>query len=423
MKKSVNIVKYLPNVNVNINTNNRVIINILLVIFVLFMVYLTITKIKFRYNSTSTSIEKFTYNSYIDPRVEPFTSIIASKLTSSNTPANTPEPKKNEEKLERDTNGIPKVNFPFKNLFDQNGNKLNIILLSAPFREPRHDAIYKELKEQTPKLHFMGISSYCEFPGKLSNPFDSRYHEEQNHIYESMATTWLNCFRNPSQYINPSYNLPLLDLSESDLRDANSNKPDPSIKKEYDFIYICLKDNDKCTPGWQSYNRNWELGKQCLDIMCGKYKLKGALVGRENCEFSNLCSGIVKVHPFLDYHSFQKELQKARFLFVPNIADASPRVITESMCYDLRLLVNYNILGGWKYVTPESGELFHDMSDFEASLDKLLKNMNNYQPRKHFMDNYGKEKSGKKLADFIKRYYGDSVVPKADTLDYVSITI
>ena len=414
MKKNISnlsLTKYLPKIN------DKIIINVLLAIFILFMIYLT-----FRERDTSTSIKPFKYNDYIDPRVEPFTSIIASTPTTTSTDKKE-EKKDNEDKLERDKNGIPTVQFPFKNLFDQDGNKLNIILLSAPFREPKHDAIYKELKEQTPKLNFMGISSYCEFPGKLSNPFDSRYHEEQKHVYESMATTWLNCFRDSNKYINPSYNLPILDLSESDLRDANSNKPDPSIKKEYDFIYICLKDNDKCTPGWQSYNRNWELGKQCLDVMCGKYKLKGVLVGRENCEFSNLCSGIVKVHPFLDYHSFQKELQKAKFLFVPNIADASPRVITESMCYDLRLLVNHNILGGWKYVTPESGELFHDMSDFEASLEKLLKNMDKYQPRKHFMDNYGKEKSGRVLASFIKKHYGNSVVPKADTLDYVTITI
>ncbi len=415
-----------------INYNDKIIIKILLYIFIIIMIYLTLTDkttkkiikstlhnyFNITFNDEKEKEKKYNSN-YMDPRIldiEAFTNPEQTK--------NDDKKDKNDKdnKLERDKNGIPTVHFPFKNLFDQNGNKLNIILLAAPFRGPDHDKIYLELKNQTPKLEFMGISSYCEFPGKLTNPFEGRYHEEQKHVYESMATSWLNCFRNPSKYINPAYNLPMLDLSESDLRDTIANKPDPSIKKEYDFIYICLNDNDKCTPGWQSYNRNWDLAKKCLNVMCGKFKLKGALIGRENCEFSDLCSGIVKVHPFLKYHEFQKELQKAKFLFVPNIADASPRVITESMCYDLRLLVNYNILGGWKYVTPESGELFNDENDFEQSLQKLLNNMNNYQPRKHFVENYGKEKSGKKLANFIKQQY-PNVVPAANTIDYVTITI
>ncbi len=330
--------------------------------------------------------------------------------------------RKKDKPIERDENGIPTVEFPFKNLFDQNGKKLNIILLAAPFREPKHEELFNEYKNQTPKLEFMGISSYSEFPGKLTNPYENRFHEEQNHDYASMVSSWLNCFRNPNKYINPIYRLPILDLSESDLKDYKKVKINPNIKKEYDFIYLCLKDNDKCNPGWQSYNRNWELAKKCLDIMCGKYGLKGVIIGRENCEMPNSCKGKIKILPFLNYHDFQKELQKARFLFVPNITDASPRVITESLCYDLRLLVNYNILGGWKYVTSETGEFFNNEYDIVPALNKLLKNMNNYTPKKHFVENYGKELSGHKLCKFIKHHY-PNVVPSANTLQYVTITI
>ena len=156
--------------------------------------------------------------------------------------------------------------------------------------------------------------------------------------------------------------------------------------------------------------------------MCGKFGLKGAIIGRENCEMPKSCNGKIKILPFLKYHDFQKELQKARFLFVPNITDASPRVITESLCYDLRLLINYNILGGWKYVTPETGEYFSNENDIVPALNKLLKNMNKYTPRKHFVENYGKEISGKKLCHFIKHNY-QNIVPAANTLEYVTITI
>jgi hypothetical protein len=314
---------------------------------------------------------------------------------------------------------IPDVKFPFRNLYDQKGRKLNIILITAPFRGADHEKLFEDYKNQSnPKLEFMGISSYSEFPGKLSNPYEDRYHEKQNHDYQSMVKTWLHCFREPDKYLKPSYLLPRLDISESDFKDYINNKPDTSIKKEYDFIYICLKDNDKCTPGWQSYNRNWSLAKKCLITMCRKFNLKGAIIGRENCDFTDLCSGIVKVLPFLQYHEFQKELQKARFIFVPNIADASPRVLTEAMCYDLRLLVNYNLLGGWKYVTPKTGEFFTDEFDIENAIQKLLDNYDNYQPRKYFSENYGKERSGKKLADFIKQHY-PNVIPNTNELEYV----
>jgi len=195
-------------------------------------------------------------------------------------------------------------------------------------------------------------------------------------------------------------------LAESDLKDADAYKPDPTIKKEYDFMYVCLQDNDKCEPGWQSYNRNWDLAKQCLEIMCGEFGLRGVLVGRTNCEFTNKCNGIVKVVPFLAYDAFQKEMQKCRFLFVPNVADASPRVITEAMCYNMPVLVNRNILGGWHYVEPGvSGEFFTSKNDVRPALRRLTTQMNAYAPRRHFMRHHGKHRAGRRLAAFLKQHY------------------
>jgi len=315
-------------------------------------------------------------------------------------------------------NAVPKVAFPFKNLYDQKNNLLNIILISAPFRNEEHEKLYLKYQNHQPKLEFMGISSYSEFPSKLSNPFENRFHEEKNHDYQAMVKTWLHCYRDPGKHLK--HEIPKLLFSESDLKDYSSHKLDKSIKKEYDFIYVCLKDNDKCEAGWQSHNRNWDLAKECLEVMCGKYHLKGCLIGRNNCKFTNKCDGIIKVLPFLKYHEFQKELQKAKFLFVPNQSDASPRVIVESLCYDLRLLVNYNIVGGWKYVTQQTGEFFTNKTDVVSALDRLLKNMNSYRPRDHFITNYGKKKSGKVLARFIKQHY-PNVQPKE--LEYVTITI
>ena len=64
---------------------------------------------------------------------------------------------------------------------------------------------------------------------------------------------------------------------------------------------------------------------------------------------------------------------QARWVFLPQICDASPRVSTQTLSMNIPLLMNRNIMGGWKYSLPgETGEYFHDMSDFKDSLRKIL---------------------------------------------------
>ena len=313
-------------------------------------------------------------------------------------------------------NGVPIVSPPFKNLFDDQGNPLNVILIAAPFRTVEDEQAYDKYRSQG--LSFCGISSYINFPGYIDNPYEDRFHEERGHDYTAMVSAWLHCFREPPTNLQNS-GLPLMMLTESDLKDTDAYKPDPTIAKEYDFMYVCLQDNDKCEPGWQSYNRNWDLAKQCLEIMCGEFGLRGVLVGRTNCEFTKKCNGIVKVVPFLEFYEFQREMQKCRFLFVPNIADASPRVITEAICYDMPVLVNRNILGGWHYVESGiTGEFFTSARDVVPALRKLT--TNTYAPRRHFMRHHGKHRDGRRLAAFLKQHYPDL---NNKRMKYATITI
>jgi len=258
-------------------------------------------------------------------------------------------------------------------------------------------------------LYFCGISSYLEFPDKIPNPHEDRFHEERGHDYLKMVDAWIHCFRQPSPALLNS-GLPLLLSSEADLKDCHGYyKPDPTIKKEYDFIYICLDDDtEKCAPGWQSYIRNWDLAKKCLEVMCEQFHLKGVIVGRTKCEFTSKCNGIVKTLPFLEFHEFQREIQKCRFIFVPNVSDASPRVITESMCYNLPALVNYSIVGGWHNIHPGvTGEFFTNEVDVSVALNKILTNYNSYTPRKWYCENRGQEISGKIIAEFLEDNYPD----------------
>ena len=109
--------------------------------------------------------------------------------------------------------------------------------------------------------------------------------------------------------------------------------------------------------------------------MCNEYNLKGILVGRKDCKLPVGCDSKCKTTGFLSQLKLIEAFNQSKFILVPNQTDASPRILTEALCCDLPALVNYNILGGWKYIEPDSsGYLFNDEIDFRVSLNKLLHN-------------------------------------------------
>ncbi len=308
------------------------------------------------------------------------------------------------------TDDVPTMKRPFLNIYDDKGKKVNIVFITHPFSRDECITQYNDAKSKG--VEFLGISSYCEFPGIISNPHDVLHdpkHKAWTYNYFNLCKGWCHCFRNPDQYIPKEH--PKILLSESDFAKYNKHKPDPSIKKEYDFLYVCLKDNDKCDPGWQSYNRNWDEAQGFLDIMCNKFHLKGLLIGRINCKIPAGCHKLMELTDFMEYDKFIKQYNKCRFVFVPNKLDASPRVMTEAICFNLPVLGNYNITGGWKYVTAESGELFNQTpGDFEAVLKRFLKNFNTYKPREFYMREFSEEKMGKQLLDFVIQTIGKDKV-------------
>lgn len=304
--------------------------------------------------------------------------------------------------------GIPVVKFPFKNIKNENGKLMNIVALSAPFRSDEDKKTFESLTKKN--IPILGITSYLNFPGKIKNKYEDKYHEENKFDYINKCIGWAHCFRNPKQILK---NVPILELSESDFYETKSFNV--SKEKDYDFIYICLKDHgDKCDPGWQSVNRNWKLAKKCLPIMCKKYNLKGLLIGRVNCKYTDKCKNNLTVVDFLDWFEFIKKMSRSKFIFLPNVEDASPRVLTEAMCLDLPVLVNKNIIGGWKYVNDKTGEFFTDENDIGPAIEKILNNYDNYEPRKFYENNYGKERSGKKLKKFIEKLH-----PNLDKCEYL----
>jgi hypothetical protein len=323
-----------------------------------------------------------------------------------------------------DLEGIDK-NGVFVNLYDNNGRKLNVTLIAQPFGS---DNTFKQYLVNKPKKIYLGISSYMEFPGIPSNPEDNYIdikdkiknadNKQNSHymdMYNEICEGWLHCFRNPKKYI--TINKPLALISESDFVDYKSLTPDNNIVKEFDYIYSCPKVNEKshCND-WVSYNKNWGLAEKCIKIM-SDMGLRGLLIGRKGCNVPPNCEAT----GWIDYGEMKSLYNKCKFVFIPNIVDASPRFLTEGLSMNLSCLVNKNILGGWKYVSEKTGEFFTDENDIKDSVQRLIQNMKYHSPRQYIIDNYGPVNSGKKLKEFLYKNFKNRINLPEEEVEYITI--
>ena len=110
------------------------------------------------------------------------------------------------------------------------------------------------------------------------------------------------------------------------------------------------------------------------------------------------------------------------FIFLPNEKDASPRVLTEALSMNVPALLNEKILGGWKYINNKTGVFFNSEKDVEVKVKEILDGVNNgqYEPRKNFVENYGTQKSGARLKEFLYKNWGDQINIPKDEIEYLS---
>ena len=159
----------------------------------------------------------------------------------------------------------------------------------------------------------------------------------------------------------------------------------------------------------QSIIRAWSTVKKLLDIMCKQYKLKGLLIGRVGCEIPPQCHQLMELTDFMEYHTFIKQFNRCKFILTASFQDASPRTATEAMCFNLPVLMNKNILGGWQYMNDKTGSFYDpdNLDEFPTTLEKFLKKLNNneYTPREWFIENYGKYNTGKRLLKFVQEVF------------------
>jgi hypothetical protein len=298
---------------------------------------------------------------------------------------------------------IPDVKWPFINLKDEENKNLNILCIRGPIVEEKDKNFFKETLKKG--IKYIGCCSYVTFPHKCLNPYGD-CHEGmlfEDKRYEDYVIGWVHCFKEPDKYIKKD--IPKLLLSESDFSDNMDLKPDENNKIKYDFSVYCPADDD-CNSGWHYHNKGWDLCKKTIEYMCNHLNLKGILIGRENCEINLENENLLKKVGFLHYWDFVKEMDSSKFVIIPSFEDASPRTLAEALTLNKPILVNKDIVGGWKYVTDETG-MFYDESSMDTVIPEFINNVNNnkYQPRKHFYDNYGIQNSGKKFKNFLKKIY------------------
>lgn len=294
---------------------------------------------------------------------------------------------------------IPTVEFPFRNVYGPHRQLLPIIMISAPFRSAEHERLYDEYRAAG--MQFCGISSYLTFPDPIANPFENRYHIEHPRDYVGMVGAWLHCFRTPSAQIR---RVPHLLMTEADLKHPEHFAVHP-IPKEYDYVYVCLADKHG-ENGWQAYNRNWFLAKRCFTIFARR-GLRGLIIGRDGQYEGREMNDHVPQLPFVECAAC---ICSCRWLFAPNVCDASPRILTEAMCYDMPVLVNRHIVGGWHNVNDLTGEFFTDENDVNDALDRLLAKLSTYRPRQWFSQHRGQH-SGRVLAQFLRRHFNIPDLP------------
>jgi hypothetical protein len=286
--------------------------------------------------------------------------------------------------------------YPYQGIIDQNGKDVeDILLLTAPMYKHEMTQQDKFWKAKEDRKLCIGIMSCGHWP--LYNENDAhvngrlaqiKYPEIQA-IIQAMDG-WLYCSRTP-----PFPNVPHLLLSESDMTIPIS--PITKIWKErpVDIVfYEGLSDS-----AYYHYHKQVPQAIRILQYIKQKTGCRIVIVGPKEYQ------GFEHV-PKMLWHEWCKYLETCKIILTTAVSDASPRTITDALNRGCAILVNETIVGGWKYVSPETGAFYNPLKDCESALEAYYKIIEAdkagiLQPQQHFYSNFGREKMGGELYKFI----------------------
>lgn len=289
-----------------------------------------------------------------------------------------------------------KLEFPFKRVYNEKNEPTHIVLLTAFFRSDAHKLTF--IKYRDAGFLMLGITSYKKFPFKVTTGCEDTYHHKMDFDYFKQMRGWLYCFTDP--VLIRGLGVPSIDIAESDFRSISHTAVPPP--KKYDYIYSCLGGND-C---WQFDARNFPLAKKCFPVMSAM-GLTGLIVGRSKSLES--IPGVTVIPKMVEYHKFQELMSECRFIFAPNMNDASPRVVTEALTKGMPVLMNKHILGGAKYVNPVTGVFFTNEINIVDALHVIVPLSRDPNTRKRIQDwwteRFGRNRSGRRFLEFVKTNY------------------
>jgi hypothetical protein len=239
-------------------------------------------------------------------------------------------------------------------------------------------------------------------PGSELNFF---WREGWDPAHVAVCEAWCHCFRDPDPFLPADR--PRFLISNSDFVDSArvcelAYEAGP-VAKRWDVVYCTKQD-------WsRDVMKDWTLAKACIDVLVHDLNLSVLVIGRDGLPD-------VPRHPNVDIWAEVSWAEclgciaRSRLVLVSGRLDPSPRVITEALALDVPVLVNAEILGGWKYVNEATGSLFDGESDVGAKAGECLSGA--YRPRAWLLEHYGRDNSARRLAECLRTLGG------ADDLTY-----
>ncbi len=220
-----------------------------------------------------------------------------------------------------------------------------------------------------------------------------------NPLVRSMVKVWLHPFRNPKKHLPDD--VPSYLISESDFVDPKMLMPLKEREIKWDYFYFTIGGGDGINhKGYKVFRKT--LAK--LSHLQGHIIIYGKIEKFPKSELSYLKSKGLKVTAkTLKREHVQNIMRRSRFGFFPNIQDCSPRMIPECLLHNTPVLVNDDILGGWKYINDNTGRLFSQDTVTEG-VDFVMDNKN-FCPKKDFMSQYGFANSSRNLAKILSDHH------------------
>lgn len=208
---------------------------------------------------------------------------------------------------------------------------------------------------------------------------------------------WVHCVRDPDDYLPPGR--PRLLISNSDFVDAGGiweaahGRSRARLPKRWDVI-CCYSSH-----WFDEIQKNWSLARACVDTLVSELDFSVLLLARWG--MPNVPSHPnVEVRPRVSWEECIGCMARSRLVLFPHHIEPSPRSMMEALALDVPVLVNSEILGGWKYVNAHTGRFFDDEFDVAAEAQLCLSSA--CRPRAWLLRHHGRDVAADRLGGFLR---------------------